>query len=175
MKNNTSPVRAEIKIDVVVNSSIQQVAPLLTTESGIAAWWTCDAKVDATSGGRATFPFAKSQVSGVVRSVSPAQICVSFDQAIGMDEWVGTTLTITARESASGTVVELIHDGWKKDTAYVAWSAGTWRYFLKSLQLKSEKGAGTPFSAKAPSLVLLGLLAKMPFLKLKYALRLNAA
>jgi uncharacterized protein YndB with AHSA1/START domain len=138
----------------------------ITTQDGLAGWWTPGAKATPTRGSTATFPFGPTYFKEMeITELSPSNQ-LQWRCVKGCDEWVGTTISFELqagdKESLSksryelsdqieqlpydhGTLVIFGHHGWKELSPMFAECNYTWGRFLRSLKLWCETGKGRPW------------------------------
>jgi uncharacterized protein YndB with AHSA1/START domain len=139
-----------------IDSSIDVAAPLarfrsaITTQEGYRAWFAEDADFD---GKEATFRFARPDET---RSVTLRVDRCDGDRVVmtctGHEhnpDWVGTTLVIEARETPTGTRVQLVHSGYPAKNEVYERCTEAWQHFLRSLSAYMMTGAGQPYPKAA--------------------------
>lgn len=153
-----------ICLEVVINAPIEKVYQAVTSQEGLAAWWTPAATVN---GDVARFPFGPHYFKEmkIMQQLSPT--FVSWHCLAGADEWVGTSISfrmdagngemlLKAHPEAGGqieqqdqpdnaTVLYFEHADWKAYTPMFAECSYTWGQFLRSLKLCCETGKGRPW------------------------------
>lgn len=152
--------------EVFIGATADKVFDALTSQSGLSAWWTPDAKAEARRESVARFPFGPEYYKEMkITELEPAKR-VKWQCVHGAAEWVGTVLSfelhagdkrglLASRPEAidqiqqggqsAGTLVVFHHDHWKEDTPMFAECSYTWGQFLKSLKLFCETGKGQPW------------------------------
>lgn len=155
-----------IRHEVLIGSNVEKVYDALTTENGLAGWWTPDtkAKPEVNTTARFTFGggyFKDMQIVELKQDESVKWKCIA-----ATEEWKGTTLSfelktgnksslmssryeladqILQQKSDKATLVILHHDDWKDYTPMFAECNFTWGQFLRSLKLLCETGNGRPW------------------------------
>ena len=123
----------------------EKVYEAITTQKGLAGWWTpgTTAKAETTSIARFEFGqkyFKEMKVTKLEPSRKVEWLCVK-----GYEEWIGTTITFEIETDEKSTVLFFHHDGWKEYTRGFAGCTYDWAIFLRSLRLLCETGKGTPY------------------------------
>jgi uncharacterized protein YndB with AHSA1/START domain len=131
-----------IEQQIEINANAARIVEALTTEAGIAGWWTTDTDVgDREAAFRFTkqdtrvehrFQIERRDASGV------AMTCVSDT------DWRGTRLAFELAPAGARTTVRLVHAGYPAKNELYAQCTKGWAYFLDSLQKYVETGTGTP-------------------------------
>ena len=156
----------DIRHEVVIFAPARTVYEALTSQSGLSAWWTAEAKAEPVRDTIARFGFGGGYFKEMrIRDLEPEKR-VQWTCIRGAEEWVGTTLsfellagpTIAVLKAhpevsdqihqGSGDVATLVtfhHDGWKACTPMFAECNYTWGRFLRSLKLLCETQTGTPW------------------------------
>lgn len=149
---------------LLIGANAEKVYAALTTQEGLAGWWTPGA---VTDGEAATFPFGDNYFKLMkITSLAPDQqvnwLCLE-----AADEWIGTTISFELHAGSKehlykehpessdqlnqlkghneATLLTFHHDGWKAYTAMFAECSYTWARFLYSLKLFCEAGKGNPW------------------------------
>lgn len=120
----------------------------LSTQEGLAGWWTRTCSADASVGGEARFSFRRGEVVFSMRidALDPNRAvrwtCV---ENRSMPGWEGTTVSFTLTPKEDGeTEISFVHDGWVEETEWFEHTSDGWDYFLKSLKDYVETGTGSP-------------------------------
>jgi uncharacterized protein YndB with AHSA1/START domain len=136
---------ADIQHKLEIRSPRARVYEALSTQDGLAQWWTKDTKAEPSVGAVAEFSFVggkyvtKMKIDVLDPGKRVAWTCVG-----GSEEWLGTTITFDLSEENGETVVRFGHRGWREPTDFLAHCSYRWAYFLRSLKLYLQEGKGTP-------------------------------
>ncbi|WP_431216095.1 SRPBCC family protein [Puia sp. P3] len=158
-----------IRQNVLIAAPAEKVYRALTTQEGLAGWWTPAATARAEVNSIARFPFnfpdfeyAKEMKVTVLKNNAR----VEWECIAGADEWIGTTISFTLeagdkatlgndhpellgqleqQQSENGTLVIFEHNGWKEYTPQFSECSFTWGQFLRSLKRLCETGKGQPW------------------------------
>ncbi|GEP98089.1 activator of HSP90 ATPase [Chitinophaga cymbidii] len=130
---------------LLIEAPAQKVYDAITTQQGLAGWWTpaTTAKPEVDSINR--FEFEDGYYKEMkVEELHPASrvewICIQ-----GFEDWIGTTITFELQPHKKGTVLLFHHDGFKEyDEGYASCSYD-WATFLRSLRALVVTGKGHPF------------------------------
>lgn len=128
-----------------IEAPVEKVYEALTTQKGLAGWWTTDtlAKPEADSILRFAFgaDYYKEMKVEELKPYSKVKwLCVK-----GYEDWMGTTLSFELEPHAKGAVLLFHHDGWKDYTPAFASCSYDWALFLRSLKFLCETGKGFPY------------------------------
>jgi uncharacterized protein YndB with AHSA1/START domain len=110
-----------------------KVFAALTTEKGLAGWWTKNTKADAKVGATLQFRFSEGGPDMKVVELKPNRN-VKWKCVSGPEEWVGTDLTFDLKEEDGETVLLFGHRNWKEAGEFMAHCSCKWAYFLLSLK-----------------------------------------
>lgn len=156
-----------IRQQVLITSPSSVVFKALTTQQGLAAWWTPDAQAQPIINSVARFPFGAGYCKEMkITQLAPPSLVEWFCIA-GADEWVGTPLSFSLhsgtgeqlqqsnpemqdqiQQSSSfeqATIISLHHNNWKDYTPMFAECTYTWEQFLRSLKAYYQTGNGYPW------------------------------
>jgi uncharacterized protein YndB with AHSA1/START domain len=151
---------------LLIEAPVETIYDALTTQEGLAGWWTPDATAKPEINTVARFPFGpdyfkEMKVTALIPSRQVTWTCIA-----GAEEWVGTTLSfeLQAGDKAAllrshpevagqleqlrgdqATLLIFHHDDWKAYTPMFAECNYTWGQFLRSLKLFCETGKGRPW------------------------------
>ena len=138
---------ADIDHSIQIAVPANKVYEALTTATGIRSWWTVDADLDQTIGGKGIFRF---NYNGIVETVvhilvlqPPEQVTWKVAHSF-RPEQDGTLINFTLRPEQDGTCLSLSQEGYaKKDETFALMSKG-WAYYFVSLKRYLETGRGAP-------------------------------
>ena len=138
-----------IENGIEIQTTAAKVMEALTTQKGVAAWWTPHCTVDDKT---ATYAFPRkdgSRMQVKFRFEKKAadrveQVCVENENN---PDWQGSRLVVAATPAGKGVKVELVHSGFPaKNETYASCTAG-WAHFLASMKAYLETGVGMPYGA----------------------------
>jgi uncharacterized protein YndB with AHSA1/START domain len=156
----------DIRHQLLIEAPAEQIYKAITTQAGLAGWWTPGTEAKPEINSIARFPFGpeyfkEMKIAGLKPFEWVKWICIK-----GAQEWVGTTLSfklepgdhetllnshtemqgqLQQRHSDTGTLLIFNHDDWKEYTPMFAECNYTWALFLRSLKLLCETGKGRPW------------------------------
>jgi uncharacterized protein YndB with AHSA1/START domain len=133
---------------IQIDATPERVFQALTTADGIHGWWTRDAVIDAKVGGIGEFGFFDRLFVSKVRieEFEPPTRVTWKPIANTPGLWDDTLITFDIRPDTNtgGTLVSLVHRGYKQpDEIYGRFTTG-WGYYLISLRQYLETGQGGP-------------------------------
>ncbi|ATP56513.1 ATPase [Pedobacter ginsengisoli] len=138
---NSKSIYHKLQID----APVETVYGALTTQKGLAGWWTPEtiAKPEVGSVSRFAFGptyFKEIEVTELKPYGSIKWLCLKAHE-----EWVGTTITFELEPNRKGSSLLFHHDGWAECTPEFAACSFDWALFLRSLKLLCETGKGLPY------------------------------
>ncbi len=129
-----------------VGASVSSVYRALTTQAGLAGWWTTDVTVEGGLGGVVDFRFLEGFNPDMkVVSLEPERQ-VRWKCVGGHDEWLDNDFTFRLQSDGDGTDVMFVQDYARElsDEVYGNYNFN-WGYYLTSLKRYCENGVGTPY------------------------------
>jgi len=119
---------------------------MLSTNDGLAKFWTSQLEGDCEVGGTLSFFFGRPEPSAVmeVLELLPDE-SVRWRCVEGPPEWVGTTVAFELKESGGETVLLFTHGGWPEPVEFMHHCSTKWSTFLIGLRSGLEGGAFTAF------------------------------
>jgi uncharacterized protein YndB with AHSA1/START domain len=135
---------AEILHRVGIRASLDNVYHALTTQQGLAGWWTSNTKGEGDKvGNTIEFRFGAGGFDMRVTGLTPSAL-VQWQVTTGPEEWVGTTITFELKQDGDYTIVLFKHLGWKEPVEFMHHCSTKWAIFLMSLKALVETGKGNP-------------------------------
>lgn len=129
---------------LIIKTNQDKVYAALTTQDGLAGWWTPDTSFDP-SGKTIRFAFGPSyfKLMKVVEQ-QPATF-VKWQCLQGHEEWIGAAISFELQPHEKGTVLIFCHDGWEEQSQVFSMCNYDWAIFLRSLKYFCERGKGFPY------------------------------
>jgi len=134
-----------IVFELQVEATAATLAEALTTQHGIAGWWTDD--VSLAGGAEATmtlgFPIAPRPFQLRIDEAGQQHVAWS---SVGEfpPHWAGTKMAWTLKPAGNSTIVHFVHDGWATDEGPFGSSALTWARLMDTLKRHAETGTPAP-------------------------------
>jgi uncharacterized protein YndB with AHSA1/START domain len=150
---------------LLIEASPETVYHAITSEEGLSAWWTPNAKVKPEIDSVARFPFGTDYFKEMRITELEAFKWIKWNCIKADAEWVGTKLSFKLEGGDSKTLLssypEMLgqlqqlsgekatllifqHEDWREYTPMFAECSYTWAQFLRSLKLLRETGKGRP-------------------------------
>jgi uncharacterized protein YndB with AHSA1/START domain len=158
---------SNIRHEVLIGAPADRVYGALTTQEGLAAWWTPDTQATPTRDSVARFGFGPTYFKEMRITELDPSTQVRWNCIKGADQWIGTTIAFELhggdtrtlsqahpelgdqiqQQDGAGqeTLVVFRHDGWREQTPMFAECSYTWALFLRSLKSLCETGKGQPW------------------------------
>lgn len=130
---------------LLIESPVEKVYEALTSQQGLAGWWTPDTTAVPEVGGINRFVFEPDYFKEMkIQELKPYSkvkwLCLT-----AYEEWIGTTLTFELEPHPKGCILFFHHDGWKNYTPEFASCSYDWALFFRSLKFFCETGNGFPY------------------------------
>jgi uncharacterized protein YndB with AHSA1/START domain len=129
-----------------VNAPREKVFKAVTTQEGLANWWTTDVSVDPGVGGLIDFKFGGDfnpdmKVTRLEQDRAVQWLCVD-----GHANWQDNTFKFQMKDVAGKTRLTFTQDYATElsDEDYGIYNFN-WGYYMESLRLYCEEGEGKPF------------------------------
>ncbi|WP_313533082.1 SRPBCC family protein [Sphingobacterium athyrii] len=130
---------------LLIKVSVEKVYRAITTQEGLAGWWTPDTNAVAAIGSVLRFGFGPDYFKEMeVLALRPYSLVVWKCKA-GYEEWIGTTLTFELTPHQKGCTLLFHHDGWANFSGEFASCSYDWALFFRSLKFFCETGKGFPY------------------------------
>ena len=130
---------------VGIAASADKVYKALTTNTGLAKWWTTDTSGAGSvgsiikfrfDGGGPDFEVIELQTNSIVRWRHSGEM---------PGPWVGTEVSFHLTSGENQTYVLFSHSNWKEPSDFMGHCSTKWAVFLLSLKEAIEKGEGRPY------------------------------
>jgi len=130
---------------LLIKTPIEKVYWAITTQEGLAGWWTPDTIAAPAVGSILRFGFGPDYFKKMeVLALYPYAL-VAWQCKAGFEEWIGTTLTFELIPHQQGCTLLFHHDGWDNYSGEFASCSYDWALFFRSLKFLCETGKGFPY------------------------------
>ena len=136
---------AEITHRVGIKGSSAEIYQLLTTDQGLAKWWTGDTKGAGGVGSVIQFRFNGGGPDFRVTELIPDKRVVWQHSGEMPMEWMGTEVRFELSSDELQTFIRFTHGNWSESSDFMAHCSIKWAVFLLSLKQVIETGTGRPF------------------------------
>lgn len=129
----------------LIGAPVETVYAALTTQEGLAGWWTPDTIAKPEVGSVSRFAFGPDYYKEMRVEVLQPYSKVEWLCLKAFEEWIGTTLTFELEPRDKGCILFFRHDGWREYSEEFASCSFDWALFFRSLKLLCETGKGIPY------------------------------
>lgn len=138
----------DIVLSVNIQTTPERAYEAITTQKGLAGWWTPEVKAEPTVGAVDEFYFGGAVVKFRVDKLEPGRhVAWSGVQQIFPD-WEGTKILFDIAPEGEGVSLKFSQTGFESLGGTYAGSNYAWAQFLRSLKLLLETGKGEPFGSE---------------------------
>ncbi|MFY0625571.1 MAG: SRPBCC domain-containing protein [Reichenbachiella sp.] len=128
-----------------INAESKIVYNALTTQTGLAGWWTTEVEAQAKKGFLIKFHFGdefhpKMRIELLIPNKEIHWTCED-----GESEWISTKIKFILEKKDNRTLLHFSHENWAAQTEFYASCNFNWAFYLTSLKNLCEKGKGLPF------------------------------
>lgn len=128
----------------IKTASMEAVYQALTTQAGLAGWWTSNTSGAGDQVGNIIkFRFGAGGFDMKVAALNPAHLVV-WELADGPEEWLGTRISFELKQEDGYVIVLFKHLNWKEPVEFMHHCSTKWAIFLMSLKSLIETGKGAP-------------------------------
>jgi uncharacterized protein YndB with AHSA1/START domain len=129
---------------LLIKAPVEKVYEAVTTQQGLAGWWTPETIAKPEVASIARFAFGDYFKEMKVEELKPYSrvkwLCIK-----GYEEWIGTTIMFELEPHSKGTILFFHHEGWQVYSDGFAYCSYDWALFLRSLKFLCETGKGFPY------------------------------
>lgn len=143
MYSQMQTMSIEIRINLIIKATPEEVYKAVTTQEGIESWWCKHTTAKPEVGFVNIFIFGKfrneMEITGLITNKRVEWKCIN-----SIDEWIATDISFDIEEKDRSTILRFTHAGWREATDTFAGCTYDWALFMKSLKSHCETGIGTP-------------------------------
>ena len=136
---------AEIRHRVGINGSAAEIYALLTTDAGLARWWTTETRGAGDVGAIIYFGFGNDGPRFEVIELEPNRRVRWRHYGDLPGAWIGTEILFELEPREKQTFVNFSHYNWAEADAFLAHCCTKWGVFMISMKSCIETGRGQPF------------------------------
>jgi uncharacterized protein YndB with AHSA1/START domain len=133
----------EIRHNVVIKATPEEVYKAVTTQDGLGSWWCKQTTAKPELGFVNIFAFGKIINEMKVTELIPNKR-VEWQCFNSIEEWIGTNISFELEEKDGRTILRFSQAGWRAVTDTFADCNYNWALFMKSLKSLCETGTGEP-------------------------------
>jgi uncharacterized protein YndB with AHSA1/START domain len=132
---------------VHIHAAPAAVYGAITTKAGLQGWWTRRVDVEAREGGLIRFTFAGDFNPHMQQTTLDPDRRVDWKCVAGHANWQDNTFSFVLEERKGETLLMFSQDYARElsNEIYGTYNFN-WGYYMNSLKLLCEKGAGAPFT-----------------------------
>ena len=136
---------AEIKHRVGIKGSTGHIYSLLTTDKGLARWWTSDTQGAGEVGSIIHFHFAETEVNFEVIELIPQRLVRWRHSGDMPPAWMGSKIVFQLEQQDEQTILLFNHYDWQNTDDFLAHCSTKWGMFMMSIKACIETGIGNPY------------------------------
>ncbi len=144
-----------MKFDIVhsvdIATTSDRLYEVITTQKGLAGWWTPQVKVEPIVGALNEFYFVGTTLTFRVDKLEPARHVAWLSGRVPSD-WEGTQVLFDITSEGDTTNLRFSHTGFVSTDGSFGVTSYSWAQYLRSIKLLLETGEGEPFGSKGSRL-----------------------
>jgi uncharacterized protein YndB with AHSA1/START domain len=141
------PSTIDIVQSVDIDSTPQRLYEAITTQEGLAAWWTPQVKARPRVGAINEFTFGRlTTLSFRVERLKRGRFA-DWAAVQVPPEWEGTCITFDITQNEGSVTLRFSHTGLPPTYTEFGTFSYLWAQYLRSLKLYLETGQGEPFGS----------------------------
>jgi uncharacterized protein YndB with AHSA1/START domain len=134
----------QIVHELDVSASKDKVREALTTQKGLAGWWTPDVKAQPKVGAVNEFGFGAGKPVFKLRVKALDADRIVWESVQGPPDWAATTVSFDLSGDGNKTRIRFAHAGFQSTDGGFGTYSYSWAQFLRSLKQLVETGRGEP-------------------------------
>lgn len=135
----------EINHRVGIDATPERIYQALTTNDGLAAWWTHDVSGAGGEGSIIEFRFGGGGPDFEVAELVSNRSVRWWHSGNVPEAWMKTEILFQLQQEEEQTFVRFTHSNWKENSDFLAHCCSKWGVFLLSLKDYLETGKGRPY------------------------------
>jgi uncharacterized protein YndB with AHSA1/START domain len=136
---------AEINHRVGIKGPAEQIYSRLTTDPGLALWWTSNTRGAGKVGSIIDFRFGSTLVNFEVVELIP-DLLVRWRHSGDMPpNWMGSKIVFELEQQDKQTILLFRHYDWQISDDFLAHCSTKWGVFMMSIKTSIETGVGNPY------------------------------
>jgi uncharacterized protein YndB with AHSA1/START domain len=136
----------DIVHSVVIQTTPDRLYEALTTQQGLAGWWTPQVKAEPIVGALNEFNFAGTTLTFRVDQLEPARH-VAWSSVQVPPDWEGTRVLFDITPGDDTVNLRFSHAGFASPGGSFGGTSYVWAQYVRSLKLLLETGKGEPFGS----------------------------
>jgi len=138
---------ANIRHNLIIKASIEQVYDAITSEEGLKGWWTEGATAKPVEGYVNHFRFGEEYFNRMEIIKLTAPTTITWKCVDGEKEWIDTELSFELSKRDEDILLKFSHLNWAEESDFYGLCNHHWGRYLDSLKLLCETGLGKPFTS----------------------------
>jgi uncharacterized protein YndB with AHSA1/START domain len=139
-----------MKFDIVhsvdIEATPERLYDAITTQLGLAGWWTPQVKAEPKVGALNEFHFVDTTLKFRVDRLEPDHH-VSWSSVQVPSDWEGTQVTFDITPEGNTVNLRFSHIGFASTGGSFGVTSYSWAQYLRSIKLLLETGEGEPFGS----------------------------
>jgi uncharacterized protein YndB with AHSA1/START domain len=140
----------EMKFDIVHSVDIEttpdRLYEAITTQEGLAGWWTPQVEAEPMMGALNEFHFTGTTLTFRVDQLEPARH-VAWSSVQVPPDWEGTQVLFDITPEDDTVNLRFSHTGFASTGGSFGVTSYSWAQYLRSIKLLLETGEGEPFGS----------------------------
>ena len=135
----------QIKHRVGIRTRVEKLYKLLTTDEGLARWWTTNTTGAGPVGSVIQFRFGDGGPDFEVTELVPNKLVRWKHSGTVPDAWVGSEICFQLDIQSDQIYLNFSHYNWSENNEFLAHCSTKWGIFMMSIKSCLETGIGQPF------------------------------
>lgn len=141
----------DIVHSVTIGATAQRLYSVITTQEGLAQWWTPEVKAEPTVGVLNEFRFEGTTLTFRVEELEPSRH-IAWSSVQVPPDWEGTRVLFDITAEHGAVNLRFSHAGFASMGGSFGVTSYSWAQYLRSMKLLLETGVGEPFGSQGSRL-----------------------
>ncbi len=139
-------MKFDIVHNVIIKTNPDRLYEAITTQKGLAGWWTPQVKAEPTVGTLSEFQFIGTILKFRVEAIEAARH-VAWSSVQVPPDWEGTQVLFDITPEDNIVNLRFSHTGFASTGGSFGITSYSWAQYLRSIKLLLETGEGEPFGS----------------------------
>ena len=139
-------MKCDIVHNVIIKTTPDHLYEAITTQKGLAGWWTPQTKAEPTIGTLNEFRFIGTILKFRIDALEPTRH-IAWSSVQVPPDWEGTQVLFDITPEDNTANLRFSHIGFASTGGSFGITSYSWAQYLRSIKLLLETGEGEPFGS----------------------------
>jgi uncharacterized protein YndB with AHSA1/START domain len=151
MRRKENDMQFDIVHSIDIRTTPESLYEAITTQKGLARWWTPQVKAEPAIGAINEFYFDGTTLKFRIDKLEPAHH-VAWSSVQVPSDWEGTQVLFDIIPEGDTVNLRFSHSGFASDGGSFGATSYAWAQYVRSIKLLLENGEGEPYGSRGSRL-----------------------